>query len=66
MNFEDAASRCHVRSAIYREVEPSNRYWKNHPVSLSERVPQADQDADDWQEYDPRDDDDGSLFMFND
>ena len=41
-------------------------YWKNDFTSLEERVPIEDQRYDDWEEYDPRDDDDSSLFMFND
>ena len=65
MNYEDAKSRCHVRSAIYRQ-SVGKRYWKNHQVPLDERVPDSDKQATDWEEYDPRDDDDTSLFMFND
>ena len=42
------------------------RYWKNYPVSLGKQVPTEDQKFDDWEEYDPRDDDETSLFMFND
>lgn len=41
-------------------------YWKNHNIPLAQRVPGDDQLFDDWEEYDPREDDDGSLFMFND
>ena len=65
MNYQDAKSMCHVRSAIFRQSKRV-RYWKNHPVPLDERVPVEDQSATDWQEYDPRDDDNTSLFMFND
>jgi len=38
-----------------------NRYPKNHFISLEERVPLEDQYYDDWEEYDPRDDD--SFYM---
>ena len=65
MNYEEAKQSCHVRSAIYRE-SIGVRYWKNHTIPLDERVPRVDKRANDWLEYDPRDDDDGSLFMFND
>jgi len=35
-------------------------------VPLWVRVPLADRSATDWQEHDPRDSDELSLFMFND
>lgn len=65
MNYEDARDKCHVRSAIYR-TSVGKRYWKNHTVRLDDRVPARDKLADDWEEYDPRDSDSGSLFMYND
>ena len=65
MDYITAKSICHVRSAIYREAQ-MKRYWKNHPESLDDRVPDKDKLATDWKEYDPREDDTGSLFMFND
>ncbi len=65
MNYEKAKRTCHVRSAIYRK-SAKKRYWKNHPDSLDSRVPDADKAATDWEEYDPRDSDEGSLYMFND
>lgn len=65
MNYKDAAAHCHVLSAIYRQ-SVGIRYWKNHSESLDSRVPELDKLADDWAEYDPRDYDNGSLFMFND
>ena len=52
------------RDKVGRRVP--KRYPKNHQVPFIERVPAADQEQDDWEEYDPREDDDGSLFMFND
>ena len=66
MTFEEAVLFCHVRSAIYRIGKPEVKYWKNHTESLEQRVPIKDQRCNDWQEYDPRDEDDGSLFMYND
>jgi hypothetical protein len=65
MTYEDAKQKCHVRSAIYRTSQ-GVKYWKNHPVSLDERVSGVDKAATDWQEHDPREDDDSSVFMFND
>ena len=56
MTYQEAKSRCHVRSAIYRLSAPSVRYWKNHTLSLDERVPDADKAATDWAEFDPRED----------
>jgi hypothetical protein len=41
-------------------------YWKNHEVPLDDRVSREGKAADDWEEYDPRDSDECSLFMFND
>ena len=64
--FENAVHNCAVREAIFRNSKPSIRYYKNHTLTLEERVPLEDQKANDWRIYDPRDDDDGSLFMFND
>lgn len=66
MEYDRARDNCHVRSAIYRAAFPSVRYWKNHPVPLDDRVPESHKKAKDWMEYDPRDHDNGSLFMFND
>jgi hypothetical protein len=66
MRLEDAIDKCHVRSAVYRKSNPSVRYWKNNSQSILERVPDEDRLAMDWEEHDPRDEDDGSLFMFND
>jgi len=67
MTYKKAKIICHVRSAIFRTSNPSVKYWKNHPDStLDERVPDNDKGATDWKEYDPRDDDNCSLFMFND
>ena len=65
MTYDEAEQYCHVRSAIYRESNKI-RYWKNHPISLDKRVPDEDKSKTDWKEYDPRDSDNGSLFMFND
>lgn len=65
MKYEEAKSQCHVRSAIFRK-SVGVRFYKNHPIPLDERTSVIDKDADDWEEYDPRDDDHGSLFMFND
>lgn len=66
MDFETAVRICHVRSAIYRESKPSLKYWKGRQATLHEQVPVEYQSATDWTEYDPRDDDCGSLFSFND
>lgn len=54
MTYEEAKTWCHVRSAIYRTTNPSLKYWKNHRVSLDDRVPEADKLATDWKEHDPR------------
>lgn len=63
-NFEKAVAWCHVRSAIYLPL--GKHYWKNRTESLRERIPWYLRIIPLWREYDPRDDDDGSLFMFND
>jgi hypothetical protein len=69
MRFIDAVNSCPVRGAIYRktrEMRPRKRFWKNHIEPIEDRVPAEDQLAEDWEVYDPRDDDDCSLFGFND
>jgi hypothetical protein len=65
MKYEEAKFICHVRSAIYRKSK-GFKYFKNHPISLDDRISKEDKAADDWFEYDPREEDDCSLFMFND
>ena len=62
MSYEDAKSCCHVRSAIARASKPSIKYWKNHTVSLDDRVPDVDKAEYDWYEYDPREQADSSSF----
>ena len=52
MIFKEARMCCHVRNAIYRESNPTVKYSKNHEIPLGVRVPIADQQADDWLEYD--------------
>ena len=66
MLLKEAIKLCHVRSAVYRKSKPDKKYWKNHTVPIIEQVPVEDMIGTDWEEYDPRDDDDTSLFMFND
>jgi len=56
MTFENAKLICHIRSAIYRASKSENKYYKNHTISLDKRVSTEDQDANDWEEYDPSDD----------
>ena len=53
MQFIDAVFRCKVRGYIARESVPWNKYWKNHPARLENRVPAKDQEADDWGIFDP-------------
>lgn len=65
-SYEKAKNTCHVRSAIYRP-SVGIRYWKNHSIPLDDRIPDNEKLFDDWEEYDPREDDDQtSLWMFND
>lgn len=66
MSLKEAISICHVRSAVRRKSKPTVKYWKNHQIPIINRVPVTEHDATDWEEYDPREDDDCSLFMFND
>jgi len=66
MSLKEAIDWCHVRSAVYRTSDPTKKYWKNHPIPLLDRIPKEDQDAMDWEEYDPREEDDCSLAAFND
>ncbi len=66
MKLYQAIDKCHVRSAVIRKSKPNVKYWKNSPDTIEQRVPLEDIDAEDWEEYDPRDDDEGSLSAFND
>jgi len=56
LTFDQAVQTCHVRSAIFRKGH-ALRFWKNHEIPLGNRVPLDDQNADDWEEFDPHDDD---------
>ena len=66
MKLKEAIKKCHVRSAVRRKSKPHKKYWKNHNLPIIKRVPFLDRFGNDWEEYDPREDDEGSLFMFND
>ena len=37
-------------------------YWKNHPSPLDDRVSAIDQEATDWEEYDPREQPECSAY----
>jgi len=65
MKYKRAKTMCHVRSAIYRKAKMV-RHWKNRQTPLDQRVSWWDKLWWDWEEYDPRDADGTSLFMFND
>lgn len=63
MTFADAIRTCHVRSAIYRSsIGKQVRHWKNHLQPLAWRVPESDQLADDWEEFDPREEPECSAY----
>jgi len=62
MKLQKAIGWCHVRSAIYRETKPDKMYWKNNPIDIIDRVPEEDKKANDWLEFDPRDQYDCSIF----
>lgn len=66
MKIKEAIENCAVRSAIRRKSNPKVKFWKNHTKSIISRVPKEWIDAIDWEEYDPREDDNSSLFMYND
>jgi len=62
MQYTIAKKTCHVRSAIYRESKPKEKFWKNHPLSLDERISNTDKKATDWEEWDPREHEESSAF----
>ena len=62
MTYENAKCCCHVRSAIRRKSKPDKKYWKNHTMSLDDRVPNNDKDGTDWEEFDPREHEECSAF----
>jgi len=66
MDYETVKNKCHVRSAIYRKSNVLKKYYKNNPLPFDMRVSEEDKLATDWEEYDPRDDDNSSLHMYND
>lgn len=37
-------------------------YWKNHSIPLDERIPDKDKQYNDWEEYDPREQPECSLY----
>lgn len=65
MTYEEAKSSCPNRGAIQRS-RSNKRYYKNHSIPLDDRVPCSDKLVDDWEVYDPREEDNGSLYMYND
>lgn len=65
MTFAEAIDRCHVRSAIRRKSKPNEKHWRNTFNPFGD-VSEEDKKATDWEEYDPRDYDECSLFSFND
>ena len=62
MNYGQAKSSCHVRSAIRRKSKPNIKYWKNHTIPLDDRISDIDKLADDWEEYDPREQPECSAY----
>ncbi len=62
MSYGEAKRSIHVRSAMYRRRKPSVRYYKNHTTPFDERIPAEDQTANDWLEYDPREDPDNAAY----
>ena len=62
MKLKRVVEICHVRSAIYRKSNPNKLYWKNHFISLEKRIHFWDKFANDWEEYDPRDNDNTSIY----
>ena len=62
-DYETAKRTCAVRSAIRRRAEPERLYWKNNSVSLDDRISAYDKRQTDWEEYDPREQEDCSAFQ---
>jgi len=62
MKLKKAIESCHVRSAVYRKSKPEKRYWYNHEIDIIKRVPFWDKFAKDWEEYDPRDYQETSIY----
>jgi hypothetical protein len=60
--LKEVIKRCHMRSAVRRKSKPNKKYWKNHTTSIMDRVPEEDKKATDWEEYDPRDDSNQSIY----
>ncbi len=62
MSYERAKRTAHARSGIFRKANPDIIYMKNHSIPFDERVPPEDQLANDWFEYDPREDLQNAAF----
>ena len=62
MKLLKAIGWCHVRSGIYRKEKPDEIYWKNNPIDIIDRVPEDDKDKNDWEEFDPRNQYDCSVY----
>ena len=57
MKLDEAMRRSHARSSLYRASHPDQRFVKHHPrYRFVDRIPAGWESADDWQEYDPRED----------
>jgi hypothetical protein len=54
-SFKDACRTCGIGESIYQPNNPTKKYAKNHPVSLSKRVPLLRQLFGIWKIYDPKD-----------
>ena len=65
MTYDEAKKYCANRGAIQRSCSDT-RYYKNHSTKLDDRVSDLDKLANDWIIYDPREEDNSSLFSYND
>ena len=61
MTLQDAIERCKVRGYIAQRSNPHQRYYKNHFVSLINRVPKRTHGDTDWYHADPQDEESFAL-----
>lgn len=54
-HFRTAVATCANSEAIFINGDINKKWWKNHPISLADRVHPLDQERKDWRVYDPQD-----------
>lgn len=54
-HFKEAVATCANREAVFINGQVERKWWKNHPISIEDRVHPLDHDRMDWRVFDPQD-----------